>query len=245
MPPSNPQSDRVATPAVDVGAIRDALGALAVSAPCALPRFAVADDGVIRVSGLVGAGGPDGALREAVHAAAPEDSLSWGIRGIVGPYCDVFDTVRPIVLPGTPVLGLALKDKPVEATRLRAHEFILPIVSLPAFPAYLQVDYFSHDGSVAHLFPVRGGGRIPFGNNAIVKLGLDPRGKPNLEVGAPFGTDLIVAIASSVPLFPPGQERNDETVQTYLPALKAAIEAAKRVNATLTARPLIVDTVDR
>jgi hypothetical protein len=39
--------------------------------------------------------------------------------------------------------------------------------------------------------------------------------------------------------------REDETEQTYLPALKAAIEAAERRGAKLTARALVVDTVER
>ncbi|MDB5404521.1 MAG: hypothetical protein JWQ55_6539, partial [Rhodopila sp.] len=54
-----------------------------------------------------------------------------------------------------------------------------------------------------------------------------------------------VATASSVPLFAAGIVRQDESLQTYLPALKAAIEAAQRRNAKLTARALVLDTVER
>jgi hypothetical protein len=77
-----------------------------------------------------------------------------------------------------------------------------------------------------------------------VKLRLDGHGKPNLEVGPPFGTDLIVGVASSVPLFA-GQMREDETARTYLPAMRAAIEAAQRRSATISGQVLVVETVER
>jgi eukaryotic-like serine/threonine-protein kinase len=220
--------------------MRDALNSLTLSAHCALPRFAVSEDGVVGISGLVGAGAPDAALREAVRAAAPAASLTGEARGIDGPYCDVLDTIRPIAQANSPFLGLGLKD---DATRLKAHDLVLPILKLPEFPAYLLVDYFSHDGSVAHLIPIRSVPTPAYAANATVRLGTSA--KDRLEVGPPFGTDLIIATASSVPLFPPGAARDDETAQTYLPALKAAIEAARRRNAKLTGRAMVLDTVER
>jgi serine/threonine-protein kinase len=224
----------------DAAAARTALAALALSAPCALPRFGVAEDGAVNVSGMVGAGDPDAALRDAVRAAAPGASLAWGARQVDGPYCDVFNIVRPIAQPSGPFLNLALKD---DLTRLKAHDSVLPVVRLPEFPSYLLVDYFSHDGSVAHLYPVRGVPNPPFGGNAVVRLGTTT--KDRVEVGPPFGTDVIVAIASSVPLFPPAAAREDETMDTYLPALRGAIDAAQRRNAKVTGRALVLDTVER
>ena len=237
----NPPPEHVVMAQPNSAAIREALRPLTASAHCALPRFAVSEDGQVQVSGEVGVGAPDAALHDAVQNAAPGVSPTWTIRGIDGPYCDVFDTIRPLAQPGSPFLGLALKD---DVTRLQAHKFILPAVNLPEFPAYLQVDYFSHDSSVTHLFPLRGTPNLPFSANATVRLGLDPHGKPNLEVGPPFGIDVIVATASSSPLFP-GHVRGDETQQTYLPVLKAAVEAAQRRNAKLAGRVLVLETVER
>ena len=162
-----------------------------------MPRFSVGVDGRIGLSGLVGAGAPDAELREAVQAGLPGATLIWEARGVDGPYCNVFDTIHPIAETGSAALNVGLRDG---VTRLNADQFVVPIVNMPDFPAHLQVDYFSHDGSVAHLFPVRGAANPVFTSNATVKLGLDQHGKPNLEVGAPFGTDMIVAVASSAPL---------------------------------------------
>ena len=239
--PAGPAPERVALAGANAAATRETLRSIANSARCALPRFSVAQDGRIGLSGLVGAGVPDAALREAVQAGVPGATLIWETRGVDGPYCDVFDTIRPIAQTGSPALDVGLRDG---VTRLSADQFILPVVNMPDFPAYLQVDYFSHDGSVAHLFPVRGAANPVFASNATVKLGMDQRGKPYLEVGAPFGTDMIVVIASSDPLFV-GPVREDETEQTYLPALKVAIESAEWQGAKLTARALVVDTVER
>jgi serine/threonine-protein kinase len=225
---------------VNVPAIRDALNSLGVSAPCALPKFFISDNGGVRVSGLVGSGTGDVALLSAVRALAPDASLTWDARTIDGPYCDVLDVIRPIAQPGSPFLGLTLQD---DLTRLKAHDSVLPVLKLPDFSAYLLVDYFSHDGSVAHLYPIRGVSASPFAANATVRLGTSATDR--VEVGPPFGTDVVVATASSVPLFPPGAAREDETTQIYLPVLKAAIEAARRRDAKLAGQVLAVDTVER
>jgi serine/threonine protein kinase len=236
-------SDQTAAP-VSAVSIRNALIPLTLSSSCALPRFTVPDVSSVSVSGTVGAGPPQAALHEAVRQAlqkfAPAAAVTWDERSIDGPYCGVLDVIRPIAQPDSPFLGLALKD---DATRLKAHDLVLPVLKLPEFPSYLLVDYFSHDGSVAHLFPTRGASTTPSGSNATVRLGTSV--KDRVEVGPPYGTDVIVATASSVPLFPPGTVRGDETIQTYIPALKAAIEAAQRSNARLTGRVLVVTTVER
>jgi serine/threonine-protein kinase len=221
-------------------AIHDALESLSVSANCAIPRFSVTDDGGITVSGIVGTGPPATALYEAVRKAVGGAQLSWLMRPVDGPYCDALDIVRPIDQPSSPPFGLMLKD---DATRLKDGDAIRPILKLPAFPAHLVVDYLSHDGSVTHLFPGPGGkDRIFEANESL------PLGNPTLGVGAvgtPFGTDVIVAIASSVPLFAQRRPADAENTATYLPALQAALDAASHDNAKLTGRALVLETVAR
>jgi serine/threonine protein kinase len=244
-PPATPKEEASAIVPLPVvpppapTALRDALSALAHSADCALPSFSVSYEGRINVSGLIGTGEPAAMLRKAVEAAAPGASVIWDLHGVQGPYCEVFNLVRPLDL-ANPFLGLALKD---DNTHLREHDLVLPQLKLPEFAAYLQVDYFSHDGSVAHLFPIRGLPNMPFAANAKVSLGTSV--KDRVEVGPPFGTDVIVAIASAVPLFPPGRVRDDETTKTYLPALQVALDAARKKNVKLTGRALVLETEER
>jgi serine/threonine-protein kinase len=217
-----------------------ALALLALASDCAVPRFGVADDGGVNVTGLVGGGAPATALRASVRQAVGSAQLSWLMRPVDGPYCAAFDVVRPIDQPASPPFGLSLKD---DVTRLHDGQAIRPILKMPDFPAHLRVDYLSHDGWVTHLFPEQGARAKPFAANATVPLG-DPK-KGVGDVGPPFGTDVILAIASSVPLFAQPRPAAEENAETYLPALQAAIEAAQRANAKVTGRVLALDTEPR
>jgi len=236
-PPASPP--RVAFALPNPSAIRQALAEVARTANCALPRFSVSGEGLVGVTGPVGAGAPETALREAVEGAAPHAPVTWHVHRFDGPYCAALDLVRPIAQPSSPFLGLNLKD---EATILKDHQPIVPMLRLPEFPAHLIVDYLSHDGSVTHLFPTRADHDKAFAANAAVTLG-EP-GKGVGEAGPPFGTDMIVAVASSIPLFAQRRPAEGETVETYLPALRAAIEAAQQRNAKLAGRAIVLDTVE-
>lgn len=217
-------------------AVRDALARLTVSVFCALPRFSVSDDGRVAVSGPVGAGVADSALREAVTSAAPGAMVTWETQPISGVYCGVLDAVRAIAQPSGPALDLGMADG---VTRLPESTVIRPVVRMPDFPAYLMLDYYASDGTVLHLLPASGSPHKPEAPNATVQV-LD-RLKQRLESGPPFGTDAIVAIASSVPLFPSPPTRRDESARDYLGTLTTAIEAAQRRGAKLAGRVLLLD----
>jgi hypothetical protein len=56
---------------------------------------------------------------------------------------------------------------------------------------------------------------------------------------------MIIAIASSQPLFEKPRPANIEAAKDYLRALKEAVEAARRRNVTLAGNALLVDTVPK
>jgi serine/threonine protein kinase len=235
-PASPPQVAAILPP--NPAALRDALLSLSLSANCAIPRFSLADDGDVSATGLVGTGAPAATLRAALEKADPGAQISWLMRPVDGPYCDVLDAVRPIALASSPAFGLTLIG---DVTRLKDNDPIRPILKLPDFPTHLTVDYFSHDGSVAHLFPAPGAKEKAFAANASLPLG-DPKQGVGL-VGPPFGTDMILAIASSTPLFAQRRPGEVEQADAYLPALRAALDAARRANAKVTGRALVLETV--
>jgi hypothetical protein len=221
-------------------AIRDTLAGLALTANCAIPRFGMDDDGSINASGLVGAGGPNTALRTAVQRTVGSAQLSWLMVPVDGPYCDAFNLIRPIAQATSPAFGLTLKD---DVMRLKDNDPIRPILKLPNFPAYLQVDYLQHDGSVLHLLSSQTGKGRPYAAGSNLVLG-DPKQGVG-AVGPPFGTDVILAVASSTPLWTKPRPSETETVQDYLPALQAALDAARQRDAKLTGRALVLETVPR
>ncbi|HWG68557.1 MAG TPA: hypothetical protein VN692_03985, partial [Steroidobacteraceae bacterium] len=84
-----------------------------------------------------------------------------------------------------------------------------------------------------------------FAPNDTVNLGDPAPGHPAWEVAEPFGTDMIIAIASSQPLFEKPRPANIEAAKDYLRALKDAVEAARRRNVTVVGNALLVDTVPK
>jgi serine/threonine-protein kinase len=231
-PPPVQTASIATTPAM----IRDALAAALHPAACSLTRTALDGRSVV-ISGLAGSGS-EGALRQAVQAALPAgaatDSYNMRLDLFDGPYCDVLDILRPTSAQS---VGLSLRNG---VTRLKKDQDIVPQVVMPDFPAWLELDYFSSDGSVSHLHPTtvnpatlaRAGGTVIFGNTT----------KERWQVDAPFGTDMIVAIASSSPLFS-APRPVDETVPEYLAALRRALADADARGDRVAANAMLVQTL--
>jgi hypothetical protein len=91
----------------------------------------------------------------------------------------------------------------------------------------VYVDYFTADGRVYHLLPtanlldhrLRPNERLTIG-------GRNGRGV-KATIGPPFGLDVVVALASDVPLFPRGRPVA-EPANTYLADLAATVAEAHR-----------------
>jgi serine/threonine-protein kinase len=145
------------------------------------------------------------------------------------------DALRPVLA------GIA--DAPLVAiagnTPLRRGDLLRFQVTMPAWPAHLYVAYFMKSGEVAHLVPSR-----QQAAGAVVPLGDPVPGFPGWEVDEPFGTDLMVVMASEQPLFPgrrPGIEQQD----AYLRGLSEAIAAARARGSRVAVRPVVIETADR
>ena len=233
-PPAAPM--QTASIAASPSMIRDALAAALHPAACSLTRTGLDGRSVV-ISGLASSGA-EGALRQAVLAALPAgaaaDSFNMRLDLFDGPYCDVLDTLRPV---SEQSVGLSLRNG---VARLKKDQDIVPQVVMPDFPAWLELDYFSSDGSVSHLHPTpvtaatlaRAGSTVLLGNTA----------KERWQVDAPFGTDMIVAIASSSPLFS-APRPVDETVPDYLAALRRALGDANARGDRVAVNAMLVQTL--
>ena len=263
--PSPPVQTALVVPSP--AAIRAALAAAVTNPGCSLLNADVTDQGNVVVGGIVQRSA-EAQLRRSLAGAVPGANLEWLASGFDGPYCKVLDAVRSAArrTPGRPELEVALKGN---LSRLHNNDSIVPRLTMPDFPAYLQVTYFASDGIMAHLQPSlqvkQIDLRLPDGRTqtvrattvqetarqfparAVVTLG-DPvtSGIKAEEIGwtvaEPFGRDLLLVVASSTPLFVAARSA-DETPDVYLRDLQAAMDAVARKGGTVAARVMLVELV--
>jgi serine/threonine protein kinase len=220
-------------------------------ARCALVNGAIQDSGTITVSGIA-ARTADDSLRREVTDLAGSRAVDWRVQRIEPVFCDAIAAIHPVAaMAGARDRGLRL-GLAGGRTVLRDGEFILPRVTMADFSGQLRVDYLAHDGTVAHLYPTSADQHfVAMPSRTLhpgerLDLGDPGAGHPQWDVGPPYGTDMIVAVASSVPLLdrlPPGNV--DTNGGAYFRQLQLAIEVALREGADVTATALLVDTIPK
>jgi len=221
-PPPMTQADRESTLTATLGAL-----------PC---TFLSATDSASKalVSGIAGVGEPQAALSGALGSLPAGLSVNTNVQTIEGPYCDALDAIRPyhsLFTPASMQLGLNLAGG---KTTLHAGDLISITNKLPGFSGYLETDYFSADGTVYHAYQAKHGAKPePAGDAKTTPLG---------TVAAPFGTDMILSIASSSPLFA-APRADDENASDYLPALRGAMQdvATAGGNVAVAAIPVVTE----
>ncbi len=240
-PPPPPTSQQLA-----MAGLRPLRQTLA-QARCAITDATVQDSGALGVTGIAGRT-EAASLQSQATAAANGAALDWSVQGIDPVFCSALDVLHPVALAPA---GLALA---LDGGRTALHdgERIRPRVTMPDFAGQLRVDYLGHDGSVVHLFPTAAdpsqkvAAQPPrrFAPGERLALGDSGPGKPIWEVGPPYGTDMIVAVASSAPLFARLPAANaEDNAGTYLRDLAAAITAARQAGTRVAGTLLLVDTL--
>ena len=219
------------SPAATLAALAGRLPGIA----CSLLHAGVAN-GEVRVSGLLGTAAAADALRDAAGPAMTDD-----VRRFDGPYCSVLDLLRAL-----PDAGLALQQDggPVP---LEDNQVIAVHATMPGFAGFLHLAYVQHDENgqrdptVSPLVPGPGYPAQTYAARAVIGLGTPRKDSTGWKVGPPFGTDMIVAVASTAPLFskPPP---DDQPLPAYLAGLQAAIDNLRRRGGTVVATALPVDT---
>jgi len=248
-PPNNPPQ-QLASAGVDT--IRQQITDLSLKQPCLLVDGTVRPNGDVTLTGL-GGQSEAAAFRQALDSITNPGAVDWRVGAVDSGFCPALSTLQPIdPMFGTAGshLALALAEG---KTRLRDGERILPRLVMPDFRGRLVVDYVAHDGTLLHLYPQLADpsqhmtADVPrtFQPGEAVDLG-DPRaGHPAWEVGPPYGTDMIIAIASSQPLFDRARPGNVEQAATYLRDLQQAVDAARQRGAKLVGNAITVDTLPK
>jgi hypothetical protein len=187
----------------------------------------------VTLRGVVGHGRPEQELLRSLREAAPTAAVDWQMGVAEGPYCPALNLIRTYARPfGTAASGVevGLKDN---RTNLVDGDRVDIVAAVPDFPSYLQIDYFQGDGKVAHLRTATAGTPILAARSVATFYGGD--------VAFPYGTDVIVAIASSTALFT--RDRPQEEMSTeYLRDLRAALNSATQRRAQVSAAAVMVRT---
>ena len=222
------------SPAVVLAALTGALPTVR----CSLSHAAIGADGAVMLTGVSGKGRPEEDLQHAASAADP-DGLPVKIQTFDGPYCPALDVLRPYAdLPGR--VGLDLVQAGGTAS-LHDNEVIALSLTMPGFAGYLQVAYLQHDATVSPLVPGPGYPAQTFLAREKIDLGKPRADFEGWHVGPPFGTDMIVAVATTAPLFSRPLP-DSEPLASYLSTLQTAIEALRRRGGSAAATALVLET---
>jgi len=248
--------------------LRTALQAAAAGVPCVLVDGDVADDGSATIAGLASRTA-EPMLRRLVGEATERAPLSWRVAAFDGPFCKALDVLRPAARRfGSPApdIQLALKSGPL---KLHENDNIVPRFVMPDYAGYAQLSYLTADGTLVHLYPSNEARQIdiatPDGRRQTLKVAAmdfrqfpagatvavaDPETcqcKPEevgWQVAAPYGVDMMLITVSSQPLWPQRRPTED-TADTYLRDLQAAMESAIRRGLRINARAVLIETEPR
>jgi serine/threonine-protein kinase len=187
-----------------------------------------------RISGLMRPEDVVGMVAEIERRGVPRGSLRVETRAVVSLHCRTLDIVaalrRPIDAPTVTLLG---------ATPIAKGELLRFDVSMPAFSGHISATYLMLSGDVVHIVPGREGSA-----GAGLRFGDPTVGFAGWEIDEPFGTDLLIVLASEIPFFEearPDVEREPE----FTPALGARLRALQARGARVGVQLVPVETVQR
>ena len=132
------------------------------------------------------------------------------------PQCEALMTIeKPLAQPSTPTISLPKSS-------YEASETLHFDVRMAGFQGYLHVAYIQADGNVVNLVESDALTLSTLPPQAQLKFGYGLEGRSKFTVSAPFGNEMIVALASKSPLF--AEDRPlVETEREFLTALRKAI----------------------
>jgi len=141
------------------------------------------------------------------------------------------------VVSRTAGVSLRLNPGSGRGGNLAAGDTLMVDVATPDYQSYVSVDYFVLDGNVVHLLPnaaARENLAPPRYTATIGSLG-------NWVIGPPFGTEMLVLVATSVPLFD-GVRPDAEPGPAYLRALDERLAAIARAHGAIAVDFLPITT---
>ncbi|MEN8129663.1 MAG: serine/threonine-protein kinase [Pseudomonadota bacterium] len=181
--------------------------------PCAAVHGSV-NDATVTLSGFAKQADIDRLERE-LQALSGLDRLNSAIEPIDNINCEIIELISPYWKSNKQrQLGTSIQPQKQDP-KFSAGEYLVLDIESPSYDAYVTIDYFSLDGGVIHMLPNIGSPNNLAPAHYAATLG-------DLEewrVGEPFGTEMIVFLASSEPLFD-SPRTEYEPQSDYLPEFK-------------------------
>ena len=245
-PPTKPDTQQVAI--AGLAALRGRIADWASSQRCALLGGNLGDGGTVDMSGFAGNQSID-TLRQGVAAIVPPGQIDWRVHGVDQVFCPALNALHPFVpafaSTGGAQLNLQLADG---RSGLHDGEQVRLRLVMPDFASRLRVDYLVHDGTVGHLYPQIADPALQITADAPRTFTPDETvnlSHPSWTITPPYGTDMIIAIASSQPLFDRPRPSNGETADVYLRALQTALERAHQRGDAIAAAAITLDALPK
>ncbi|HYD82326.1 MAG TPA: protein kinase [Paucimonas sp.] len=199
-----------ATPPVEPPLSVASIAPLLAGVPCSALAPSVRGQ-ELRVQGYVGKSFGIDRLRDMLDDAPGVSALSLDVRQVGEHACPVIETFAPY-WKGSRGTGISLRVRAPNAELSEGQPLIVDIKS-PGYDSHVYVDYYVLDGNVSHLLPsVRArANQAPPHHEAVIG------GLGNWVISKPFGAEMIVLLATPVPLFD-GLRPDYEPGQAYLKA---------------------------
>jgi len=237
-------------PAAEPGdAVRAELTGFMSRLACSVLGGDVHDAG-IEVTGIAGPVAIDALQKRFAAMGLTSPAPMLHVSQVEPRFCAWENFVRPLAKPFGAAgdrLTLHLADN---SPWLVNNDFIQPNLTMADFKGELRVDYLDREGNVQHLYPqladpsqhLAGDPPHVFAPGEAVALGKPGPNNPGWQVAPPFGTDVIIAIASEDALFDHPRPGNVENAELYLKDLKRAVEFARSRGSRVTATAMAVET---
>jgi tRNA A-37 threonylcarbamoyl transferase component Bud32 len=192
--------------------------------------------GITSFQGSIGSGAPHDAL-DAIVASVSPSAVNVAVQ--VFPWTELSCRLADLVRANAGDGGVRLSPSGGRTTLVTGEEIRLRL-NMPDFDGEVRLDDLSSDGQVSHLMEANLGAPPRHQAGTMVGLG---RGGDDLvgRVSPPYGTDIVVAIVSSKPLFAVRRPVEEDGAK-FINELAAAMAALRQAGGHVAADALVLTT---
>ena len=198
---------------------------------CAEVRPSLVGENDVRLAGFVSSSDELGRLRAATGGVANVGRVDDGGVGIYPlSHCRLVKLINDTAAPSNALPAPRLQFNNPDLVYKGGDTLIVNASGTTAYSGYLYVDYLDNEGNVVHMLPMQlhPDNRMKAGQ--VIALGTQSEGgkagERVYQIEAPYGPNLIVAIASPKPLFKKARVEEQENAEVYLSALAQELKAA-------------------